>query len=142
MSARRSSELEQRGRLMISCPDRPGIVAAVSRFLFDHGANIVHSDQHSTAVPGGVFFMRTEFDLPDLGARGPELERDFGATAERFDMDWRLALARRRKRLAVFVSREEHCLLELLWQRRAGGLDADLAMVISNHPDLKPVATA
>jgi formyltetrahydrofolate deformylase len=128
--------------LLISCPDQPGIVAAVSRFLFDCGANIVHSDQHSTAVPGGVFFMRIEFDLPDLESRGAGLEREFAPVAERFGIEWRMAHAGRRKRLAVFVSKEEHCLLELLWQRRAGGLDADVVMVVSNHPDLEPVASS
>ncbi len=130
-----------RGRLLISCPDRPGIVAAVSQFLFERGANIVDSGQHSTAPEGGLFLMRIEFDLPDLEQRGPELERDFAALAEQFGMDWRLACARRPKRLAIFVSKEEHCLLELLWQWRAGDLRAEIAMVISNHPDLKEAVT-
>jgi formyltetrahydrofolate deformylase len=135
-----SRDLADRGRLLISCPDRPGIVAAVSRFLYDQGANIVHSDQHSTAPEGGVFFMRIEFDLHQLGERGPALERAFVSVGERFDMDWRLAYAGTPHRLAVFVSREEHCLLELLWQRRAGDLRAEIALVISNHPDLEETA--
>src|ERR1700704_6499644 len=93
------------GRLLISCRDRPGVVAAVSHFLFDHGANIVHSDQHSTERGEGVLFMRTEFRMPDLGDRGPVLEKDFKAVAGRFGMLWRLAYVSRRKRLGVFVSR-------------------------------------
>jgi formyltetrahydrofolate deformylase len=137
-----ASQLANRGRLLISCPDRPGIVASVSRFLYEQGANIVHSDQHSTAPEGGVFFMRIEFDLPGLEQRGCELEQGFGAVAERFAMDWRVAYAGISHRLAVFVSREEHCLLELLWQRRAGDLRADVALVISNHPDLEETARA
>jgi formyltetrahydrofolate deformylase len=140
MPEHRSAELDCRGRLLISCPDRPGIVAAVSRFLFERGANIAHSDQHSTDLEGGVFFMRIEFDLPELEERGPDVERAFAGIAERFDMDWRLAHACRRKRLAIFVSREEHCLLELLWRRRSGDLRADIAMVISNHAELAEVA--
>ena len=121
------------GRLLISCPDRPGIVAAVSQLLFEHGANIIHSDQHSTAHGEGTFFMRIEFHLPRLAERGPGLECAFAAVAERFGMQWRLGYAARRQRLAIFVSRMEHALLELLWQRRAGDLPADIVAVISNH---------
>lgn len=132
----------QRGRLLISCPDRPGIVAAVSQFFFARGANIVHSDQHTTDPVGGLFLMRVEFDLPGLEERGPELEAEFGAVAARFQMEWRLAYAARPRRLAIFVSKEEHCLLELLWQRRAGDLRAEIAMVISNHPDLQESVAA
>lgn len=125
------------GYLLITCPDRPGIVAAVSRFLFEQGANIVHSDQHSTDPEGGVFFMRVEFTLSDLERRGPQMEHDFVAVAAQFRMDWRLTMADRVKRLAVFVSQADHCLVELLWQSRAGDLRAEIAMVISNHPDLR-----
>ena len=122
------------GRLLISCPDRPGIVAAVSQFLFDHGANIIHSDQHSTGHGEGTFFMRIEFSLPRLDAEQATLEPAFQArVAERFGMTSRLALAARRKRLGVFVSRAEHALLELLWAQRAGDLPADIVLVISNH---------
>ncbi|HZR47143.1 MAG TPA: formyltetrahydrofolate deformylase [Candidatus Manganitrophaceae bacterium] len=125
------------GRLLISCPDRPGIVAAVSRFLFERGANIIHSDQHSTDPTGGTFFMRVEFRLPELEKKGAELERGFGEVAARFGMQWRLAYAGRVKRLAIFVSKAEHALFELLWRRRAGDLRAEIVTVISNHPDLQ-----
>jgi formyltetrahydrofolate deformylase len=118
------------GRLLISCPDRPGIVAAVSEFLFEHGANIIHSDQHSTEQGQGTFFMRIEFSLPGLS---PALEDAFATIAERFSMNYRCSYVAKRRRLAVFVSRQEHALLELLWQRRAGDLQADIVAVISNH---------
>ena len=124
---------EDVGRLLISCPDRPGIVAAVSHFLFDHGANIIHSDQHSTERGGGTFFMRIEFRLAGLASGGQGLEQAFKPVAGRFGMQWRLALAARRKRLAIFVSRADHALLELLWHHRAGDLSADIAVVVSNH---------
>lgn len=127
----------ERGRLLISCPDTPGIVAAVSQFLFQRGANIVHSDQHSTAPVGGVFFMRIVFDLDGLAGRMDDLQAGFRPLAHRFDMQWHLAQARSRKRIAVFVSREAHCLLELLWQHEAGDLRGDIALVVSNHPDLR-----
>jgi formyltetrahydrofolate deformylase len=124
---------EDIGRLLISCRDRPGVVAAVSHFLFDHSANIIHSDQHSTEHGEGVLFMRTEFRLADLASRGALLEQDFKAVAGRFGMQWRLSYATRRKRLAVFVSRADHALLELLWQQTAGDLPADIVVVVSNH---------
>lgn len=126
-----------RGRLLISCPDGPGIIAAVSRFLFERGANIVHSDQHSTAPTGGQFFMRTEFELPDLPTRLSSLQAEFADVAARFRMDWRFRGAATPYRLAIFVSRAEHCLLELLWRRRAGDLRADIVMVVSNHHSLE-----
>ncbi len=133
--------MRSRGRLLVSCSDRPGIVAAIARFLFECGANIVHSDQHSTDPWGGQFLMRVDFELPGLADRADEVRSGFAErVAEPFEMTWRLEPAYRRKRLAVFVSREDHCLLELLWQQRAGDLHADVAMVVGNHPDLAPVA--
>ncbi|MDP9363462.1 MAG: formyltetrahydrofolate deformylase [Chloroflexota bacterium] len=128
-----------RGRLVVSCPDRPGIVAAVSRFLYERGANIVHSDQHSTDPVDGVFFLRVEFDLPGLMELAPALERAFAPVAGRYGMDWRLALAARPQRIAIMVSGEDHCLLELLWQRRAGELGAEIALVVGNHAAMAEV---
>ncbi len=121
-------------RLLISCPDRPGIVAAVSRFLFEHGANILDADQHSTDPAGGMFFMRMAFHLDGLDVGRAELERTFAAqVAEPFAMEWSVAYAAERKRVALLVSREDHCLLDLLWRRRSGELDADVGVVLSNH---------
>lgn len=77
-----------RGRLVVSCPDRPGIVAAVSRFLFERGANVVHSDQHTTDPAGGVFFVRVEFDLSGLEELAPGLRAEFAAIADRYGMAW------------------------------------------------------
>jgi formyltetrahydrofolate deformylase len=125
--------LDDVGRLLIVCPDRPGIVSTVSHFLFDHGANVIHSDQHSTEHGEGIFFMRIEFRLQDLASVGQALEQAFKPIAGRFGMQWRLAYAARRKRLGVFVSRAEHALLELVWQQRAGDLAADIVVVVSNH---------
>jgi formyltetrahydrofolate deformylase len=124
---------EDIGRLLIACTDRPGLVAAVSHFLFDQGANIIHSDQHSTERGEGILFMRVEFRLQDLITRGADLELAFKPIAGRYGMQWRLSHAARRKRLAIFVSRAEHALLELLWQHRAGDLAAEIVLVISNH---------
>jgi formyltetrahydrofolate deformylase len=128
-------------RLLISCPDRPGIISAVSGFLFDAGANIVRSDQYSSDPEGGTFFLRMEFTLP-AGSR-PGLEDRFAdSVAERFGMTWRLWDAKQRKRLALLVSREDHCLLDLLWRWRRGELEAEVVMVISNHEHLRSAVEA
>src|SRR5690606_36481780 len=103
-------------RLLVSCPDRPGIVAAISRFLFEAGANIVQSDQYSTDPQGGRFFIRMEFALPGLTDRLPGLRHEFTPIARQFAMEWEFKPLRPRKRTAIFVSREEHCLLDLLWR--------------------------
>jgi formyltetrahydrofolate deformylase len=125
-------------RLLVSCPDRPGIVAAVSSFLFEHGANIVSSDQHSTDPEGGRFFMRMEFSTAEMDLDGDRLEAAFKQdVAERFEMRWRMSHPGDRKRMAILVSRYEHCVLDLLWRWRRGSLDADVVLVASNHPDLE-----
>lgn len=131
-----------RARMLISCPDRPGIVAAVSRFLHEQGANIVQSDQYTMDPEGGMFFIRIEFDLDELEQSLPQLKKQFEAVAQQFELKWRISLASKRKKIAVFVSKEDHCLLELLWQWQAGDLQADISMVISNHPDMRPIVEA
>jgi formyltetrahydrofolate deformylase len=123
-------------RLLISCPDRPGIVAGVSRFLYEAGANIVRSDQYSTDPSGGTFFLRMEFTLAPERHEG--LAERFGLkVAEPLGMTWRLWDASRPKRISVLVSRYDHCLLDLLWRWRRRELGAEIVMVISNHPDLR-----
>ena len=125
-------------RLLISCADRPGIVAATSRLLTDAGANIVRSDQHTTDPRGGVFFMRMEFDLELTSERRAELERRFALeVGEPLEMQWRMWDAAVPKRVAILVSREDHCLLDLLWRWRRGQLEMQPTIVISNHPDLR-----
>jgi formyltetrahydrofolate deformylase len=125
------------GRLLVSCMDRPGIVAALSRFLAGRGANIVQSDQHTTDPEGGSFFMRTEFRLDGLEDQADELERAFAEeVGEPFGMDWQMRYASRRKRVAVLVSRHDHCLAELLWRWRRGELYADIPLVVSNHAEM------
>ncbi|GMK39342.1 formyltetrahydrofolate deformylase [Paenibacillus sp. CCS19] len=131
------SDISKRARMLISCPDRPGIVAAVSHFLHEHGANIVQSDQYTMDPEGGMFFIRFEFDLNDMERELPILQEDFTRVADRFEMKWHTFRASRKKRIAIFVSKEDHCLLELLWQWQAGDLDAEIAMVVSNHNDMR-----
>jgi formyltetrahydrofolate deformylase len=122
-------------RLLVWCADRPGIVSAVSSFLFEAGANIVQSDQHSSDPEGGEFFLRMEFTLPD--AAGDLEQRFAGEVAERFGMGYRFWDTRERKRIAVLVSRYDHCLQDLLWRWKRGELEGEIVLVASNHPDVR-----
>jgi formyltetrahydrofolate deformylase len=124
-------------RLLATCADRPGIISAVSGFLARAGANIVRSDQYSTDPAGGTFFLRME-----VTGAAMELADGFGEVGARFDMDWWFWDAAVPKRVAILVSREDHCLQELLWRRRRGELDAELVLVASNHEDLRVDAEA
>ncbi len=127
------------GRLLISCPDRPGIVAAVSRFLYESGANIIESQQYSTDPFGGTFFILVEFHLSGLASRVDDLGSAFTALSDEFSMRWKLSRAEKLKRAAIFVSKADHALLELLWLIHSGELNVDLRMVISNHRDLADI---
>lgn len=125
------------GRLLLRCPDRPGLIAAVSAFLAKAGANIISLDQHSTAPEDGTFLQRAIFHLPGLTAAIDELEREFAGTlAHEFAIDYRFAEAGKPKRVAIMASKDDHCLLDLLWRNRRGELEMSVVMVIANHPDL------
>lgn len=123
--------------LLVQCPDRPGIVAAISSFLFRHGANIVDFEQHTSEDGGGIYFTRLEFQYGSLDLPLEDLKRAFAYdVAKPYAMDWRLTLSNERKKVAVLVSKHDHALLELLWAWKRGDLRADITTVISNHPDL------
>jgi formyltetrahydrofolate deformylase len=125
--------------LLIRCADRPGIVAAVSTFLFRHGANVVDLDQHSTEETPGTYFMRLEFQTGGLDRPLDQLGELFAAeVGTPMGMEWELASHAVRRRVAVLVSRHDHALLDLLWNWRRGDLRADIPVVLSNHPDLRP----
>jgi formyltetrahydrofolate deformylase len=128
------------GRLVVRCPDRPGIVAVLSGLMAEVGANITDSQQHSSDPSGGTFTLRLEFVLADLAGRRAELEQRLAALAGEWRMAWRLTDAAHRPTLAVFVSRTDHVLQELIYRVRAGDLRAEIACVVSNHRDLEPVA--
>ncbi len=128
-------------RLLVACADRPGIVAAVSGFLFEQGANIVSSQQYSSDPQGGRFFLRTEFFLDGVLESAPSRERLRERFAQEvageFGMDWQLRFWGEHRRVAILVSRHDHCLVDLLWRARRGELGADVVAVISNHLDLE-----
>ena len=120
-------------RLLIACPDRPGLIAAVSGFLAGAGLNITDADQHSSAE--GRLFMRMVFDSAPEAEREALYARFDAEVAAELEIDYRFAQAGERKRMAIMVSREDHCLIDLLWRWRAGELEADPVAVVSNHPD-------
>jgi formyltetrahydrofolate deformylase len=146
-----------RAILLVQCPDRPGLVAATSSFLFRHGANILDFDQHTMEAEGpmklarpapplaagsseaaaGVYFTRLEFQTDRIDLPLEDLAKAFEFDVARpCQMTWRLTLSDKKKRVAILVSKHDHALLELLWAWKRGELRADVTTVISNHPDL------
>jgi formyltetrahydrofolate deformylase len=122
--------------LTLSCPDKPGIVYAVSSFLVQHSGNIIASQQYGTP-DDGRFFMRVHFSVPQPGRASAELERDFSWVAQAFHMVWRLHDASERIRTLLMVSRLGHCLNDLLFRWKTGSLPVDLVGVVSNHDDFR-----
>jgi len=126
--------------LLISCPDRAGIVAAVSQFIFEHNGNILESDQHSTNEQECTFFMRVSIDEESFALQPTALEQAFSSIADRFHMRWSVNYTRQRKRAAIFVSKLDHCLTDLLWRWKSGELAMEIPFIISNHANLEPLA--
>ena len=123
--------------LLLSCPDRPGLVAATSTLIHRSGGNIAHADQHADDRHG-LFVQRIEFDFSDDGALDV-FRSEFAALAESLDMEWEMVEPHQRARVALLVSREGHCLLDLLSRIRLGELVADVPIVISNHEDHREI---
>ena len=122
------------GILLIDCPDRKGIVAAVADFLYQHNANILHADQHQDAERS-LFLMRVEWDLGGFDLSLDDCARQFAPLGEQFQMHWRLQRSDPPHRIALFVSKYDHCLVDLLYRHQSRELVCDIPLVISNHPD-------
>jgi len=125
--------------LLVSCPDRKGLVATVSDYIYKHGGNILHTDEHTDAA-SSWFLLRIEFDLATFDVPLADVYKSFGPIAELFHMDWRLADSATRPRMAIMVSRYDHCLVDLLYRHKIGELRCDIPLIISNHPDNEPTA--
>lgn len=125
--------------LLMSCPDQKGLVAAVTQFIFQHGGNILHLDQHVDAE-AGVFFMRVEWDMTAFGLTRDEVAQAFGLNVgKRFNMDWTLRFSDQVPRMALFVSKQSHCLYDLLSRWQSGDWNIEIPLIVSNHTALKPV---
>ncbi len=125
--------------LLIDCPDRKGLVAAIADFLYAHGANILHADQHQDAELG-LFFMRVEWDLAEFDLSIPAFREKFAPLADKFRMRWRLELSADKPRAAIFVSRYDHCLADLLYRHHSGELACEIPLIVSNHADARRLA--
>jgi formyltetrahydrofolate deformylase len=121
-------------RLTVSCPDRKGLISALSSFISMHDGNILSADQYVS--DGGTFFMRLEIEGDGFGLARDEFAGAFRPLARRHGMEWRVSHTDTPKRMAILVSRYDHCLTDLLWRWDAGEIDAEIPLVVSNHPDL------
>ena len=125
--------------LLIACPDRRGIVAAMANFVFEHGGNILHADEHADEE-SNLFLMRIEFDPSGFDVPLDEISKHFAPIAQKFEMNWRLARSDHRPKMIILVSKYDHCLVDLLYRHHSGELTCDIPLIISNHPDNKPIA--
>jgi len=123
-------------RLLIDCPDHRGLIAAASSFIALHNGNILSADQYVSDPPNGTFFMRMEIEGQGFGLGRDEFDAAFAPLARQHGMTWRVSFTDRPKRAAILVSKHGHCLIDLLWRWEAGELDAEIPLVISNHPDM------
>jgi formyltetrahydrofolate deformylase len=125
--------------LLITCPDRKGEVATIADFIYRHNGNILHADEHGDEE-SGLFLMRVEFDAKDFDVDLNNFEKYFSPIADTFGMKWRLAQSSHRQRLIIFVSKYDHCLVDLLYRHKSGELACDIPLIISNHPDNREIA--
>jgi formyltetrahydrofolate deformylase len=128
-------------RLLISCPDRRGIIAAVTGFIADHEGNILDLDQHSDPI-NRQFFMRIEIEPNGFVLNKGTFENAWSPLADRFHMQWRMYWGSDVKRMAILVSREGHCLTDLLWRWKTGELRVQIPLVVGNHPDWEAAVRA
>ena len=125
---------EATARLLLSCPDQRGLVARVADFVWRLGGNITHADQH-TDEQEGIFFQRVEFRLDGIDAGRDEIASQFGRLADEWGMTWRLTFSDEIRRVAILVSRQSHCLYDLLARWRSGELPCEIVAIVSNWPD-------
>ena len=125
--------------LLVSCPDRKGVVAAIADFIFRHNGNILCNDEHGDEE-SNLFLTRVEFDTADFAFDLAQFSERFAPIARDFQMDWRLARSKDRPRIAIFVSKYDHCLQDLLYRHQSGELSCEIPLIISNHPDNQRIA--
>jgi formyltetrahydrofolate deformylase len=125
--------------LLVSCPDRKGVVASIAEFIFRHGGNILFNDEHGDEA-SNLFLTRVEFDPAEFDFDLAEFSDRFAPIARDFQMDWRLARSTDRPRIAIFVSKHDHCLQDLLYRHQSGELHCEIPLIVSNHPDNQQIA--
>ncbi len=125
--------------LLISCPDRKGLVALLANFIASHNGNIIHADHH-TDFTAGLFLSRLEWQLEGFDLKTEEITPAFSELAQDLQAHWQLHFSEKIRRIALWVSRQDHCLLDLIWRQRAKEIRAEIPLIISNHENLKPLA--
>lgn len=131
--------MAQSAILLVSCPDQYGLVATITDFIFRRHGNILSLDQH-VDLEQNVFFMRVEWDLTRFAVPHERIKAAFTPIAEQYQMEWALHFSDEKLRMALFVSKQDHCLYDILSRWQAGDLVVDIPLIVSNHPDLKTVA--
>ncbi len=124
--------------LLISCPDRTGLVATITEFLYRNNGNILHLDQHVDSE-ANVFFMRIEFELDGFSLSEQAISAAFQPIADQFNMQWQLHFSDDSPRMAVFVSKQGHCLYDLLARYQSGEWQVQIPLIVSNHPDMQSI---
>jgi formyltetrahydrofolate deformylase len=130
---------KQTAVLLVTCPDRKGVVASIAEFIYRHNGNILHADEHGDGDKN-LFLMRVEWDLAGFDILADEFAQNFTPLARQFDMQWRLSTSAVRPRVAIMVSRLDHCLADLLYRHKIGELACEIPLIISNHPDAQALA--
>jgi formyltetrahydrofolate deformylase len=125
--------------LLISCPDCKGLVAKIADWLYSHNGNILHADQHTDAA-AGLFLMRVEWELEGFNLQRQFIAEAFDPLAEAIDAKWQLHFSDTVRRIAIFVTKQDHCLYDLILRQRSGEFRATIPVAIGNHPDLEPIA--
>jgi formyltetrahydrofolate deformylase len=125
--------------LLLSCTDQKGLVAKIANFIYANGGNIIHADQH-TDTAAGMFLTRIEWELAEFNLEREVIAPAFSAIAKPFDANWQIHFSDNIPKIALWVTKQDHCLLDLLWRWQAKELNADICLMISNHTDLKPIA--
>ena len=125
--------------LLLSCGDRSGLVSRISHFVFERGGNILELDEHVDSNEKH-FFVRIEWDLKNFSIPASEIAGAFAPLAKEFNAEWEINFTGKNLRVAIFVSKYDHCLQEILWRQRLGEFNIDIPLIISNHEELKPLA--
>jgi formyltetrahydrofolate deformylase len=137
MAARRGRiHVKNSAILLLRCPDRKGLDAAIADFIYWHGGDILHFEQH-LAAEQRLYLARVEWDLTGFEFDLAEFPKRFAPVAKEFSLQWRVTTSNYRPRVAIFVSKYDHCLVDLLYRQRIGELACDIPLIISNHPDAK-----
>jgi formyltetrahydrofolate deformylase len=123
--------------LLLSCKDRTGLISRMSHFVFERGGNIIDLDEH---VDGEHFFLRISWDMKNFSVPESEVRAAFAPLAREFEADWQIRFTAHKQRVAIFVSKLDHCLQEILWRQRSGEFDLDICVVVSNHDDMRSLA--